>query len=274
MATKTLLFFSHDYNVRTDIKIKALIRKWKMEGYGVYWAILEDLYNNANALPTQFDLMAEELNVSVELVESVVKDFNLFKIKGKIFFSPSASKRLKAISEKSTKAKESARSRWDKDDANALRTHIDRNAIKQKEKKPNIIKLNEKEIKAHASDFENQNLEIGKKENSFSRGEIFPIPTKEEVKNYFEINFPGIQDKGMIFYEHFEGKDWLINEKPFRWKNRANKWVLEDQIKQNEKPKNGTSKSKQTSREEAANSGVADSSKDFANQLRKERAQS
>ena len=43
---KDTFYFPHDYNSRTDEKIKLLIRKHGIEGYGIFWAIVEDLYNN------------------------------------------------------------------------------------------------------------------------------------------------------------------------------------------------------------------------------------
>ena len=138
---KETFYFSHDYNVRTDEKIKSLIRKHGMEGYGVYWSIVEDLYNNANALRTDCDGIAYDLRVHSEIVQSIIKDFNLFEIKEDYFSSISIEKRLSQRLEKSVKAKESANKRWGKD-ANAMRTHSDRNAIKEskvKESKVNIV---------------------------------------------------------------------------------------------------------------------------------------
>ena len=79
MAKQTY-YFSHDYNVRNDEKIKLLIRKHGMIGYGIYWAIVEDLYNNANALRTDYDGIAFDLRVQSDIVASVVQDFNLFEI--------------------------------------------------------------------------------------------------------------------------------------------------------------------------------------------------
>jgi len=43
---KDTYYFSHDYNCRNDEKIKRLLRKHGMCGYGIFWSIVEDLYNN------------------------------------------------------------------------------------------------------------------------------------------------------------------------------------------------------------------------------------
>ena len=87
IMAKDTFYFSHDYNSRNDEKIKFLIRKHGITGYGLFWAIIEDLYNNANALRTDYDCIAHDLKVDCELVKSVIEDFNLFEINGDIFSS-------------------------------------------------------------------------------------------------------------------------------------------------------------------------------------------
>lgn len=77
---KDTFYFSHDYNSRTDDKIKRLIRKHGMLGYGIFWAIIEDLYNNANAMRTDYEGIAYELRTTENIVESIIKDFDLFLI--------------------------------------------------------------------------------------------------------------------------------------------------------------------------------------------------
>ena len=134
-------YFSHDYNARSDDKIKALIRKHGMEGYGVWWSIIEDLYNNANALRSDCDGIAFDLRVHCDLVKSVLNDFDLFVFDGDKFGSLSVQKRLDERDLKSKKAAESARKRWDvmrtqcERNANAMRTLSDGNAIKERKGK-------------------------------------------------------------------------------------------------------------------------------------------
>jgi hypothetical protein len=125
-------YFSHDYNARTDSKIKRLIARHGLLGYGIYWAIVEDLYQNANALPTDYEGIAFDIRSDAETVKSIVNDFDLFKVEADLFGSLSVQRRLDEREQKSTKARDSARKRWDKD-ANALPTQSDRNAIKGKE---------------------------------------------------------------------------------------------------------------------------------------------
>lgn len=127
MAKETF-YFSHDYNARTDDRIKPLMRKHGITGYGLYWCIVEDLYNNANALRLDYEGIAYDLRTDAKLVESVLTEFDLFSIKNGYFSSESVKKRLEERARKSENAQKSAKIRWNH--ANALPTHSDRNAIK------------------------------------------------------------------------------------------------------------------------------------------------
>jgi hypothetical protein len=138
---KDTFYFSHDYNVRTDYKIKRLVAKHGMAGYGVFWAIIEELYNNANALRTDYDVIAYELRVEENTVKSIINDFDLFVFDGNTFGSMSVERRLEARETISKKNSDNARKRWDKEknkqteeDATAMRPHSDGDA-KGKERK-------------------------------------------------------------------------------------------------------------------------------------------
>jgi len=130
---KDTFYFSHDYNARSDEKVKRLIRAKGMLGYGIFWAIVEDLYNNANALRTDYDGIAFELRTESDIVKSVINDFDLFIIEGDTFGSLSVERRLSDRNDKSEKARQSAFKRWEKKepDANAMQSQSERNAIKE-----------------------------------------------------------------------------------------------------------------------------------------------
>ena len=156
---KDTFYFSHDYNARNDEKIKMLIRKHGMMGYGVFWAIVEDLYNNANALRTDYDGIAYDLRLHSDIVKSVVNDFDLFEINGDYFGSSSVQARLDQRNEKSLSARKSASYRWNKkeEDANALQTLSEGNAKKERKGK----EIKGKEIKIKYRD----NISLTEKEN-------------------------------------------------------------------------------------------------------------
>ena len=157
---KTTFYFSHDYNTRTDIKIKKLIQKHGYVGYGIFWAIVEDLYNNANALPADYASIAYDLREDESLIKSVINDFDLFVINNEIISSESIERRLILMDAKTDAARAAALARWGKErerkrlkdanasniDANAMQTGCNSNAIKESkvnEIKENDIKKNE-----------------------------------------------------------------------------------------------------------------------------------
>ena len=143
--------------------------RWGMQGYGVYWAIIEDLYQNANAMRPHYESIAYELRVQSEMVQSILNDFDLFVFDGDNFGSLSISRRMQDRVNKSAKARESAFKRWN--DATAMRTHSDRNAIKErkgKEKKRKESKVNNPAIAGgtgeSSKDFELDDLSNDKNE--------------------------------------------------------------------------------------------------------------
>ena len=151
---KDTFYFSHDYNARNDEKIKRLIRKHGMQGYGVFWSIVEDLYNNANALRLDYDGIAYDLRSNSEIVASVINDFDLFVFNGDFFGSNSVQERLDQRNSKSESARKSASYRWG--NANAKQTLSEGNA--KKERKGKEIKGN----KIYYRD----NISLSEKENT------------------------------------------------------------------------------------------------------------
>lgn len=150
MAENTF-YFSHDYNSRNDEKIKSLIFKYGLRGYGIFWAIIEDLYNNTNELQTNYERIAFELREDIIIVKSIIEDFELFVISDNYFGSISVQKRLDERAEKSKKARTSVELRWQKfkenkenkeTDTNVLRTNNDSNTIKERKGKEIKVKEN------------------------------------------------------------------------------------------------------------------------------------
>ena len=180
---KETFYFSHDYNARSDVKIKRLIAKHGLLGYGIYWSIIEDLYQNANALPLDCESIAFDLRTNEEVVQSIINDFDLFIIEGKEFGSLSVQRRLEERVERSKKAQKSAYSRWNKN-ANALQPQSDSNAIKERKGK----------------------------ENKESKEELREAKPKNKITIWLDKNCPTVQKmKEPITYEQAEK---LLNDFP------------------------------------------------------------
>jgi hypothetical protein len=86
---KETYYFSHDCNARNDVKILKLRRNLGMEGYGIYWAIIEMLREDPNyTLQIKYiDEIAFSLSVKSEIFNSVINDFELFTIDDECFYS-------------------------------------------------------------------------------------------------------------------------------------------------------------------------------------------
>lgn len=86
---KETYYFSHDCNARNDVKILKLRRNLGMEGYGIYWAIIEMLREDPNyTLQTKYiDEIAFSLSVKSEILNSVINDYELFTIDDECFYS-------------------------------------------------------------------------------------------------------------------------------------------------------------------------------------------
>jgi hypothetical protein len=221
MAKETY-YFSHDYNARSDEKIKLLIRKHGMAGYGIFWAIVEDLYQNANALRIDYDGIAYDLRTDSDIVKSVINDFGLFVFEGECFGSMSVQDRLDLRGLKSKKAAESANKRWAKnanvlkDDANALRSECESNAIKESKGK----EIKEKEIiAAKAAALENRKNEFIEELKPFSKnygGQFSPKMMVRFFDYWTELN-PSKTKMRFQMQKTFEVSKRLVT-----WANREN----------------------------------------------------
>lgn len=177
---KDTFYFSHDYNARLDSRIKKLMQKHGLLGYGIFWALVEDLYNNANALPLDYECIAFDLRCEESVLRSVMNDFDLFVIDDISFGSMSVQRRLDERDSKSVKARESARKRWDKCEriANALPLDEERNAIKERKGKE------KEEIKARFDLFWSKYpVKVGKKD-ALKAFENLPIKEQKAMMEY------------------------------------------------------------------------------------------
>lgn len=122
---KDAYYFSHDANAQDDPKLMLLIEQLGMEGIGIYWCLIEKLRSEKDyKLPLSvIKPFANRWRTSAEKVETVVKNYNLFKIVSENFFSV---RLKKSMQEKTERARLSASVRWG--DANALQPHNTRNA--------------------------------------------------------------------------------------------------------------------------------------------------
>lgn len=149
-------YFSHDFNARNDIKLKKVIANLGIQGIGLYWCIIECLYENDGYLSfDDIDLLSYELRTDKDLILNLIENFDLFKKNNKNkFYSQSVLNRLEEIESKSRKNRENALKRWNKNDTNEMQTesnstatalqpqcYIKEKIIKENKRKDNNILL-------------------------------------------------------------------------------------------------------------------------------------
>lgn len=203
---KETFYFSHDYNARTDRKLVNVIMKYGMAGLGVYWCIIEMLYEEGGYLPLEYERITFELRTEKNVIESIINDFDLFKNDLDKFWSVAVLERLKKRNEKSETARKSINKRWGKykRNTNVIQTNNECNTIKERKVKENKIKEN-----------------IKRK---------FVIPDLNEFIKYFtENNYSEYLAKKV--YEHYSLADWHdTHGKPvLNWKQKVHtNWFREE----------------------------------------------
>lgn len=84
---KQSYYFSHDNNAYNDERIVDLRIKHGIAGYGVYWAILEQLHQSGGKMEKDIKRLAFALQLNSKLVASVLQEFGLFEFEDNLFYS-------------------------------------------------------------------------------------------------------------------------------------------------------------------------------------------
>ncbi len=120
-------YFSHDSNAKDDPKCELLIEEIGLEGYGIFWILLEILREQENyKLPlSALKAKARKYNTTLEKMDKVVKNFGLFeleKIEGTddyFFYSNRLNRNMELMNmereAKSEAGKIGMRNRWQND---------------------------------------------------------------------------------------------------------------------------------------------------------------
>ena len=99
---KETCYFSHDANAKDDFKIMLLIEELGLEGYGIFWVLIETLREQQNyKYPIRLlSVLARKYNTTLVKLEVVVKNYHLFQIEDDCFFySSSLNRRMQKMEE-------------------------------------------------------------------------------------------------------------------------------------------------------------------------------
>lgn len=106
-------YFSHDYNAANDTKILFLRHQLGMEGYGIYWYLIEQLANAGGKLPLELiPVLAMQMHCTDVKVNGVLMNFDLFTIESGEFYSHRLQDHLELRLKLSESGKAGANNRW------------------------------------------------------------------------------------------------------------------------------------------------------------------
>ena len=106
-------YFSHDYNAANDTKILFLRHQLGMEGYGIYWYLIEQLANAGGKLPLELiPVLSMQMHCTDVKVNGVLMNFDLFTIESGEFWSHRLQDHLDLRLKLSQSGKAGANNRW------------------------------------------------------------------------------------------------------------------------------------------------------------------
>lgn len=201
-------YFTHDYNAANDSKILFLRQQLGMEGYGIFWFIVEQLAQSGGFLPIKITpVLSMQMQVTEAKVRSVINDYELFDIVDENFYSQRLNKHLQIRKQLSESGKKGAKNRWQNGLPNSHPIDL-----------PNGNKERKKEIK-----------EI-KKVNKESKP--FAPPLIDEVVKFFEDNGYTNGDKAWNYYNDGDWKD-KNGDQVNNWKQKMRMvWFKDENKKQ------------------------------------------
>lgn len=97
---KDAYYFSHDSNAKDDPKCMLVIDQLGLEGYGIYWVLIEVLRDQPNfSYPMKLvPILARRYNTTAEKMMTVIQKYGLFELNPEEeFFSLSLNKRMEKL---------------------------------------------------------------------------------------------------------------------------------------------------------------------------------
>lgn len=215
---KDVFYFQHDYNARSDPKLQEVLIEHGVAGIGVFWCIIEQLYEQDGILPLKScKSIAFALHVDCKMVESIVQDFELFQNDGEKFWSNSVNTRLNKRKTVSEKRKLAAINRWKSTQEKQEQSNVDANAMQD------ISKEKERKEK------ERKDISIieGEKAKTVKR---FCPPTLQEVQSYIQEKGYSIDAEAFIAF--YESKGWMVGKNKMKdWRMAIVTWSKRDNIR-------------------------------------------
>lgn len=216
-------YFSHDLNARNDPKIQKLLRVHGLAGIGLYWCIIEMLYEqDARIMLASCEDIAFTMHTELDLVNSIINEFGLFDNDGDFFWSNSVNKRIDKMEKEKEKRMNGAKARWSKLNKN--------NNIEEKNNASTMQSQCEHDAGMMLADA-NKLKENKIKENKINNNsnicaestKRFLPPTQQEVEEV--IKEKGYHFSAEEFIAYYESNGWKVGRNQMKsWKAAMVTW--------------------------------------------------
>ena len=221
---KETFYFAHDYNARNDPKLQNVLFDLGVEGIGVFWCIIEQLYEQGGKLPLHYcKSIAFALHVDFKCVERLVNDYGLFKNDGENMWSESVLNRLNRRSEVSEKRKLAALARWRQGIENQSQTQAPASYRQVKVNASDMQMQCKTDANAEHKGKEIKEKEIIKEREKEKTARRFIPPTVEEVKA--RIAEMGYTFDAEAFIAFYQSNGWMVGKSKMKdWRAALVTW--------------------------------------------------
>ena len=221
---KETFYFAHDYNARNDPKLQNVLFDLGVEGIGVFWCIIEQLYEQGGKLPLHYcKSIAFALHVDFKCVERLVNDYGLFKNDGENMWSESVLNRLNRRSEVSEKRKLAALARWRQNIENQSQTQAPASCRQVSENASVMQMQSNSNANAEHKVKEIKEKEIIKEREKEKTARRFIPPTVEEVKA--RIDEMGYTFDAEAFIAFYQSNGWMVGKSKMKdWRAAMVTW--------------------------------------------------
>lgn len=218
-------YYTHDADMRNDVKIKALRRKFSHTGYAVWNYLLETLTDNDYFEITwdeiNIELLAADYDVSVEefaeIVEYCVK-IGLLQLENDVLRSDAHQNRFRELLDNRVKKSEAGKKgmakRWGQNDNiviendNSVITPLQKTITENNKGEESKVKESkEKESKENNIDRESKKAETAKR---------FAPPSVKEVQSYISEKEYSVDAESFVAF--YASKNWFVG------KNKMKDW--------------------------------------------------
>lgn len=153
-----------------------MIEQMGLEGYGIFWVLVETLREQPNFMyPLELvPALARRYNTTTAKMRTVIDKYDLFTVTDdrNFFFSYSLTRRMTEVNAKRDKMRVNALKRWHGDDAEAMQLHFNGN--------PNAMQVKESKVKERITPTPSSENEAAETEANFPE----PTPLQQVAQHY------------------------------------------------------------------------------------------